>query len=64
MEKKKSVLSVNEMKEVTGGHGTPLPEDYQSKFAYPHCGSRNYIVVKFPRMHFFCRECETSFYPN
>jgi transcription elongation factor Elf1 len=49
---------------VTGGHGTPLPEDYQSKFACPHCGSRNYIVVKFPRMHFFCRECETSFYPN
>ena len=32
MEKKKSVLSVNELKEVTGGHGTPLPEDYQSKF--------------------------------
>ncbi|MBQ3372223.1 MAG: hypothetical protein IJG40_03700 [Oscillospiraceae bacterium] len=64
MEKKHCRLSDKELKKVVGGFELPLPTDYQVKFTCPECGSRNYIVVKFPRMHFFCRDCETSFNPN
>ena len=57
-------LSDKELKKVDGGIELAIPSDYQSKVTCPECGSRNFIVVKFPRMHYFCRDCENIFVPK
>ena len=62
MKKELSQLSDKELKKVDGGMDKLIPSDYQSKVTCPKCGSQNFIVVKFPRMHFFCRDCENIFF--
>ena len=64
MKKYLSQLADEELKKVDGGIELPIPSEYQSKVVCPACGSQNFIVVKFPRMHFFCRDCKNIFVPK